>query len=162
MYAGFIKWQYERLIVNCYILIKTDGFSDKGALVSAPKCCNMIVDFGYWPLWDRTPNSKKVKNGDKVVIYAGSGACEVLAVAKVEVVDENVSGLMRDYPLSIDGVPGKLLKLLQVERLSKPVKVKEHLDSLDLCPSNKEKWGVALMGGMRKLSLNDFNILARA
>jgi len=146
--------------MNHFILVKLDGFNKSGGLLSSVESCDALLDFGYWPLWNRTPNFKTIQTGDKALVYAGSGVCSVLATCEVEVINNPTTHHFNQLPLIVDGIPGKMLKLKNIIRFENPVSVRDHLDDLDLCPKNKSRWGVALMGGLKKLSKNDFNILS--
>lgn len=144
-----------------FILIKLDGYDAKGRFMSGYDSAKALLDAGIWPLWQRTRCKNIVGDGDKVLIYiAGTSehAREVVASATVETVEIWNKQHEAIYPLALDGIPLKVLRLTDI-KMESTVNITDKLDQLSFIPENREKWGVALMGGMRQLSSDDFALL---
>lgn len=146
-----------------FVLVKQEGFSENGALLSAKESAKLLLDSRIWPLWERTNCRKMVAAGDEVLIYLAGmepGAQSVIASAKIEGISEWSRQYSKDYPLMLEDIPAKVLRLSDVKYLPDAIHVPGVLDKLSFTPKNKSKWGTAFMGGMRHLSKADYSILS--
>lgn len=60
----------------------------------------------------------------------------------------------------MEGIPELVLKLSNINILKQPVDIIENLNKLSFIPENKKKWGVAFMGGARRINEADFKIMS--
>jgi len=104
-----------------------------------------------------------MKPGDSVAVYLGGQYNQiVIATAIIEKIDIWGKQYQKNYPLTMDGIPESVLILGCINLLQQPVDVTEILDQLSFIPFNSRKWGVAFMGGARKVSDIDFKALTRS
>lgn len=147
---------------NHFVLIKKSGFDVHQSLKSANESTNLLLDAGIWPLYKNTRCQHMVKATDRVLFYLAGDEPEgrhIVASAVIKGV-ENWSKIHRSvYPLLLEDIPSKVLILTDIERFTSPVDVKKHLDKLSFVPANRQKWGVAFMGGMRAISVKDYAVL---
>lgn len=144
--------------VNHYILIKRDGYDAQGHKCSAAQCAQLLLDYGRWPLWEKTRNRKKIAVGDRIAVYL-AGCSEVVAVAVVSGIEQWKNVHARKYPLELDGVPQAQLLLSDVRPLAPSIAVRDRLHRLSFITQGSPKWGVAFMGGTRGVSTADFAVL---
>lgn len=147
------KTQAEQ--INHFILIKQASYNKAGKTLTARQAAMALLDAGIWPLWEFTRNRKAMKAGDHVAVYlAGKGNQQVIAKATIVEVSAWSGDDARKYPLVLDGTPESVLRLATPEVLNNPVKVHAILDKLSFIKS--QKWGVAFMGGTRRVQKSDF------
>ena len=103
--------------------------------------------------------------GDRVVIYVG-GQQEgsKLFVASAEVVScELVTAVARRNVAPNVAEGNQLavgwLQLGTVKEFSTPVPILELLDRLSFIPENRARWGVALVGGVRRIDDRDWDLI---
>lgn len=145
-----------------FILIKHASESARGELLSASASCAQLLQWGFWPLYQRTRCRLMVKPGNTVLIYTagqGADARRILAKAKVSEVTPWTRQLENTCPLFLDGLPVSVLALADIEYFEIPPVLTDHLDDLSFIPANRQKWGVSMMGGMRSISDSDYQVL---
>ncbi len=54
------------------------------------------------------------------------------------------------------------LSLTEANRLTPSVPIANLLDSLSFIPVNRSRWGVAMMGGVRRISDADWNVIVKS
>ncbi len=150
---------------NHYLLMKRDGFTASGELVSASESALALLDIGFWPLFKQTPCRRMVKPGQKALIYLagrGKGCQRVIASVTIDSIAEWSKRIhAKQYPLMLDDEPNLVLNFSDIQIFKTPVRIKNHLNNLDLVPKqNPAKWGMAMVGGMKSLSDNDYRILS--
>lgn len=142
-----------------FALVKGADFAAKtGARVDALTAAKLLLEVGFWPLWENTPGRIVVDAGDRVCIYL-TGTSSIVAHARIEKVQPWSRNFGTAYPLALGGTPELVLSLAAVEFLSRPVAAASHVNELDCVGKNKRKWGAAFCGGMRTLTLHDFKLL---
>lgn len=149
-----------------YLLMKRKGFLASGQQLSATESARALLNVGYWPLFKQTPCKNMVEAGQKILIYlAGSerDCQQVIASASIDsVVPWSDKAHKTTYPIVLDDIPSIVLNLANISKYETPINIKEHLKDLQFVPkSNPKKWGSALMGGMKTLSIHDYNILSQ-
>lgn len=145
---------------NHFILIKLPGHSSTGVKLSARLAALKLLECAYWPIFNRTRNKKVMKVDDEVAIYLGGAYNQmVIATAKIGSIEQWDRAYARTYPLAMDGIPEVVLKLSDINILKQPIDIIERLDKLSFTPENRKKWGVAFMGGVRRINENDFQTM---
>jgi len=78
-----------------------------------------------------------------------------------------------EQPLSIFQVPHQsglhgntfdqdyFLSFENLSKLSRPILFKSLLEQFTFCPQNKQKWGAALMGGIRRLNDTYYQLIKK-
>lgn len=145
--------------MNHYLLVKREGVTPEGKILSASESAGLLLQSRIWPLWKATRNRKAVKAADKVAVYlSGHNNQIVIATATVKEQGPWSRTLARAYPLVLDGEPESVLHLDNIVTFDDPRPVKPKLHRLSFY-NGGPKWGVAFMGGTRALSAQDYAIL---
>lgn len=147
-----------------YLLLKRQDFAKNGSLLSARDSAKALLNAGFWPLYRQTPCKSQVSPGQKALIYLAGAEQESQHVIASVTIDHVVTWSAKthgkQYPLILDNEPSLVLMLKNIVLFDKPVSVKAHLDKLDFVPKNRSKWGASLIGGMKSLSMNDYQLLS--
>jgi hypothetical protein len=118
---------------------------------------------GRWPLFDNTPNKALIQAGAPLAFYVGGTdkhAGTIVALASVGQKVNWSAGRTRIDPARYDTeAPTQALVLAGLKYLHPPVSFKDALPKLTICPSNMQRWGVVLMGGVRGISEADWRTL---
>ncbi|WP_339145132.1 hypothetical protein [Pseudoalteromonas galatheae] len=150
---------------NHYLLIKRKGYCSEGHKLTATESAKALLDAGYWPLFKQTPCKNLVEKGQKILIYLAGAEKDCQRVIASATIDSIVEWSNRVHkprcPIMLDDIPSLVLNLKEIKVFEQPINIKDHLDKLDLVPSsNPQKWGAALVGGMKTLTMNDYSILS--
>lgn len=146
-----------------FILIASDSYTLSGSRYRARKLAEGRLQQGIWGLYPGTSNRSVIRVGDQVLVYVGGSGpdrCSVIARAWVSGIDNPRDAVFIDPPnVESDGAD-RILRLADVQRIG-PVDIRQMLDDLSFIPENRQKWGVALMGGCRKISQQDFEKIVK-
>ncbi len=145
-----------------FILMKHPSETNNGRILSATDAASALLDWGFWPLFEKTKCRLMVQPGNSVLIYTAgqcSDARQVIASAQVADVVQWHRRLSTGCPIFLEGIPVSALALSHIERFPNPVAITDHLDDLSFIPENRKKWGVAMMGGMRSITQPDYQTL---
>ena len=146
-----------------FILIKHPSETSQGALLTASESCKELLSWGFWPLFQGTRCRLMVAPGNSVLIYTAGqkeDARRVVAKATVAEIAPWTRSHARACPIFLEGIPVSVLVLQDVEYFENPTLITDHLDDLSFIPTNRKKWGVAMMGGMRSIGLSDYQVLS--
>ena len=123
------------------------------------------LNAGRWPLYLHTKHRSDFRPGDRVVIYVG-GQQEgsKLFVASAEVVSYELVTAVARRNVAPNVAEGNQLavgwlQLGTVKEFSTPVPILELLDRLSFIPENRARWGVALVGGVRRIDDRDWDLI---
>lgn len=145
-----------------FILIKHPSETTSGRIMSATDASMALLEWGFCPLFEKTRCRLMVQPGHSVLIYTAgqcSDARKVIASAQVANVLQWKRPLSVSCPIFLEGIPVSALQLTNIRWFSQPVVFTDHLDELSFIPANRQKWGVAMMGGMRSISQPDYQTL---
>lgn len=145
-----------------FILIKHPSETTSGRILSATDASMALLDWGFWPLFEKTRCRLMVQPGNSVLIYTAgqcSDAHQVIASAQVAEVLQWNRRLSASSPILLEGIPVSALSLINIQRFAQPVVFTDYLDILSFIPTNRQKWGVAMMGGMRSITQADYQTL---
>lgn len=144
---------------NYFIFVANDGFTETGSKVDAYGIACWRIHHGRWAVYRATRNRNLIRPGDNVAVYVGGQRKHrqtVIATARVR----EIGPYRRDTPVDPVGVDNELpqsVVYLDEQKLITPRPIRPMLDHLSFIPENHMKWGVALMGGIRRISHEDFN-----
>jgi hypothetical protein len=82
------------------------------------------------------------------------------AVTSVDNVGHRVPRIDQESALS--NAPHKILRLKQIRYLSPPIPIRPLIGKLSFLPNYSKTWGASLMGGCRRISNEDFELLSQA
>jgi hypothetical protein len=103
-----------------------------------------------WSIGGRTPNKRRLSEGDKILFYQGGEEDGGRIVASAEL----ASSLQQ--PENADS----FVKLRNFEVWKKPVDMRSLIDKLSFI-KNKRHWGLCIQGGIRKIPEVDYNKIIR-
>jgi hypothetical protein len=147
--------------MNSYILICTDTEDGDDAVIPAVTVLNARLAASRWPLYERTRYRRNIVVGDRLVLYAGGGRAGGKCFHAIAVVGQKIAP-DRSMIRRFSGLEGHLpavdwLHLAKIERLDPCIPMAEILAKLSFIPANRSRWGVAMMGGVRKISDIDWD-----
>jgi hypothetical protein len=145
-----------------FILIKHPSELNDCTSVTATEAAKALLDAGFWPLFEGTRCRLMVRAGNKVLIYtAGQGKDSKRFIASATVSEVKVwdRKLAVRCPIFLEGIPVSALILGDIQYFDSPRPISDVLDNLSFIPANRQKWGVAMMGGMRSIDARDYEIL---
>ena len=139
---------------NYYVL----GTSDSGTK-NAYSILMKRLDEKKYPLYTRTPHLNRIQSNDEVVFYLAGKKDK----AQNFLGEAIISSVQTSSELLIDPdkeryVVEKYLILDKIKIFKAPVHIKSIITKLDFI-INKSNYGVYLMGGVKKISEKDFNLI---
>jgi len=143
----------DNIETNYLIFISSDGKK------SGFDIFNERVQKNKWPIYNKTPQLKNVKEGKNVVFYiAGEGEKRqsFIGSAKIKSIIDNKNTAVdanQELKLVLFHVEFKELKIFD-----KDIKIKDHIDNLDFI-KNKEKYGLYFQGGICKIDQISYNYI---
>ena len=143
----------DNIETNYLIFITSDGKK------SGFDIFNERVQENKWPIYNKTPQLKNVKEGKNVVFYiAGEGEKRqsFIGSAKIKSIIDNKNTAVdanQELKLVLFHVEFKELKIFD-----KDIKIKDHIDNLDFI-ENKEKYGLYFQGGICKIDQQSYKYI---
>jgi hypothetical protein len=151
------------MTVKHYIFVAIDAEDFSGASVAANDIAMGRIEKGLWPLFARTRCRRLIKAGDKVLIYIGGrkkNATKIIASCDVTAIKGAGRRSKTIDPVDVlTDAPASIVQLGNTKLFKQPTDFRMVLDKLEICPMNKTKWGSILIGGVRKISNNDYKTL---
>ena len=146
-----------------FILVAMDTPKDVGGVVPAFEILRRRLHKGIWPLYSGTKNRNAIQIGDRIIFYVGGkGPQNGNFVATAVVSNIAYAGRSERFPdgQEVYSKPvEKLVRLAAVASVAPAIPIKRFLDVFEFFPTNKKRWGVALVGGSRRISDIQFNII---
>ena len=141
-------------MTNYYCLVTSDSLKE-----SAIDIFNKRIEEKKYPLYPRTPNLNEIKDDDEVMFYiAGAGKerqsfVGQAIIQKVETPKEFLVDPDKDNYEVIKYLWFKKIKFIETSK-----NIQSIIDKLDFV-KNKNNYGTYLMGGVKKLTQKDFNLI---
>ena len=143
----------DNIETNYLIFISSDGKK------SGFDIFNERVQENKWPIYNKTPQLRNVKEGKNVVFYiagAGEKRQSFIGSAKIKSIIDNKNTTVdtnQEFKQVLFHVEFKELKIFD-----KDVNIKDHIDNLDFI-ENKEKYGLYFQGGICKIDQISYNYI---
>ena len=143
----------DNIETNYLIFISSDGKR------SGFDIFNERVQENKWPIYNKTPQLRNVKEGKNVVFYiagAGEKRQSFIGCAKIKSIIDNKNTTVdtnQEFKQVLFHVEFKELKIFD-----KDVNIKDHIDNLDFI-ENKEKYGLYFQGGICKIDQISYNYI---
>jgi len=143
----------DNIETNYLIFISSDGKR------SGFDIFNERVQENKWPIYNKTPQLRNVKEGKNVVFYiagAGEKRQSFIGSAKIKSIIDNKNTTVdtnQEFKQVLFHVEFKELKIFD-----KDVNIKDHIDNLDFI-ENKEKYGLYFQGGICKIDQISYNYI---
>jgi predicted RNA-binding protein len=145
--------------MNYYILISSPAQQRTGEMSRGYDVAIERLEKGIWPMFQHTRNRKQIAAGDRCLIYiSGSESTAQHVVASATVVANKETRSYRDE-YYYDAAPSNLISLTNAEVFKSPISLKDIIQQLTICPKNAVRWGCALQGGARAISLEDYELI---
>ena len=143
----------DNIETNYLIFISSDGKR------SGFDIFNERVQENKWPIYNKTPQLRNVKEGKNVVFYvagAGEKRQSFIGSAKIKSIIDNKNTTVdtnQEFKQVLFYVEFKELKIFD-----KDVNIRDHIDNLDFI-ENKEKYGLYFQGGICKIDQISYNYI---
>ena len=143
----------DNIETNYLIFISSDGKK------SGFDIFNERVQENKWPIYNKTPQLRNVKEGKNVVFYiagAGEKRQSFIGSAKIKSIIDNKNTTVdtnQEFKQVLFHVEFKELKIF-----NKDINIKDHIDNLDFI-ENKEKYGLYFQGGICKIDQISYNYI---
>ena len=146
-----------------YILITSDSYTAGGSTKAAFDICVVRLRHGRWPLYASTSHINSIKPGDQFLVYVAgkyhSRQCFISSFKVIEIVSKKLLNIDEKILNLTNPKPVKELVFEKSEAF-KAVNIKEYLDRLDHTMNRaSNKWGALMMGGVKKISVDDYNLI---
>lgn len=148
-------------------MITTDAHKSLMSTPSAEMLALNRIKNGFWPLYNRTKNMRRIQIGDNLIFYAGGKRENGMSFIGSACVEKILESKGRGTKLLIDSHysdfttdPLKYLKLSKCRVFKKYKNIHDIKSRLDFIKNGKsEKWGCYLQGGCVSLTSKDFSLL---
>ena len=143
----------DNIETNYLIFISSDGKR------SGFDIFNERVQENKWPIYNKTPQLRNVKEGKNVVFYiagAGEKRQSFIGSAKIKSIVDNKNTTVdtnQEFKQVLFHVEFKELKIFD-----KDVNIRDHIDNFDFI-ENKEKYGLYFQGGICKIDQISYNYI---
>ena len=147
---------------NFFILVTADNFHPGGRRIEAADIAEHRLRLAKWPIYKNTRNRKIMRAGDIVLVYVGGTrrmGGEVIARAIIKEIILPKSG---EVQIDLDDAmtpSAEMLLILTVAERFRGVHLRTLIWELSISPKQRIGWGTALMGGARRVSERDVQIL---
>lgn len=148
-----------------YLLVCSDKISKNNIPVPAKNIVNFRLSLGKWGLYQNTPHKFEIQKNDRCIIYiAGKYENKQSFVSNFVVTNVEKNENLKNYEeeqLNIKSTKSVLDIIFEPTTVKNVVSVRDLLGKLDLTKNVKTiNWGVSFIGGVKKLSDNDYNIIS--
>ena len=144
-----------------FLLITTSYFDEDGRNKSAKVIFQERISKNRWAIYSNTRNKKRLKVNDNIIFYVSDQKTggEIVASAQIS---EIIRPLRNERFDTEQDTVEFFLSFKAINFFETPIFFKDLLPKMSFCPTNKSKWGVVLMGGVRQLNDRDYAILKDA
>ncbi len=141
-----------------FLLNTANGYDELGLPVKAYSIFERRISDNTWYLYDNTRNRNAITKGASMVFYVSDeeigGAIWGSATVKEKKIQKN-SRLLRSDIYTVHST----LSFENIKLLKCPISFKSLLPELSFCPKNMSRWGVIVLGGTRRISDEDYEII---
>lgn len=151
-------------MTNHFLLITTDGETEGGKRASARTLIDWRLERRRWPIYLGTRHKRTMQPGDLVLFYQGGnrpGRQHVIAQARIAEIIVPSRDEEFDPPWLLSSAADQALVLDEVKKLENPVSIKSLMGEISILPKMRF-WGALLMGGCRKMTLEDYRVIIRS
>jgi len=146
--------------MNHFIFVANDSVWMNGAMANGHEIALHRLNLKKWPLYGRTRYKHVVSVGDKILVYVGGrnlNRGRIIASCSIGKVEKNFRRRIQIDPEDILTAPAEtVIELCDIKYFENLVVFKEKLPDLECKPKNMKKWGVVLIGGVRRICEKDF------
>ena len=144
-----------------FLLITTSYFDEDGRNKSAKEIFQERISKNRWAIYSNTRNKKRLKVNDNIIFYVSDRKTggEIVASAQAS---EIIRPLRNERFDTEQDTVEVFLSFKAINFFETRIFFKDLLPKMSFCPTNKSKWGVVLMGGVRQLNDRDYAILKDA
>ncbi len=149
--------------MDCFMLSANDGYAEAGS-VSARHIADAWLALNAWPLYANTKNRKVIVAGASLVFYLGGHRTNrqtFIAKASVRAVQPAQRAETALSQSFFFPTPDKVLALSDLAYFPEPVSIRPLIGKLSVVRKTGPRWGAGLVGGSRRLTLEDFRLIER-
>jgi hypothetical protein len=150
-------------VLEHFVLIASDSENTEGEIVSGYTVAMRRLKTRGWAVYRRTQNRRRLKVGDKLLIYAAgaqTGGGTFVASATVGRLSAPKNSLIGKVEFMND-IPEYIMEFADIHLFVKPVEIRSLRDRLAFVPKHS-RWGSVLQGGCKKIGESDFDIILMA
>ena len=158
------KWSFKYSIqkLNYYILIVGESFDEYKSIDPYDELSKRLNN-NFWYIYRSTKYAEEISKNDKVLFYASGlknkkiyGSAKIFSKEKV---------LKKVYKTFTSDIPIYCLNFTELTNFKIPKPMIDKLPNTEFFKKSKKKniskWGVYLMGGVRKISKKDYDYLVK-
>ena len=147
-----------------FLLGANDGFDINERKVSAFSIVEVWLSKPAWPVYAKTKNRLAFEPGAHVVIYVGGkqrNSQSFFGTATIDQVRDPTFREIEDAAETSAPPPVRILVFKDVRRFPSSNSIRPLISRLEMFGKLGPKWGVALVGGSRRLSKADYDIIVQ-
>jgi hypothetical protein len=144
---------------DCYILVAQDSFDGNDARVPAIDIASNRLSERLWPLYRNTRNRRSIEKGNRLCIYiAGKHEYSGSVIASCIVADVRNADVTH-LPFERDFLTDNATRFILLDGVKyfAPFSLYNKIENTEMMPVNRKKWGVILIGGVRRISSEFFD-----
>lgn len=143
-----------------FLMVSSDSEDIYDRRISAFAITAYRLGKGLWPIYNGTRYRKHLSSGARLLFYiGGSREYSGLVVARANIVEVINKTMLVDHEDFLTAPAFQVLRLVDVDMLEPKIKLKSLIAQLTFINPGP-KWGAALMGGVRKVTKDDYNYLS--
>lgn len=151
-------------MIKYFLLGANDGFDEDERRRPARDVAMSWLSRRLWPVYANTKNREAFEPGARVVFYIGgksSDAQTLIGYATIARVRSATFAERTEVGIG-EKTPAKVLEFEPLTLFDVPVPIRPLLDRLEMFARVRQRWGIALVGGSRRISESDFEMILKS
>jgi hypothetical protein len=164
-FLAMATYQSSESAPNFFVLVTADAVHASGSRIDAAVIAEHRLRLSKWPIYKNTRNRKLMRRGDIVFVYVGGTrrlGGRIIARAVIGDIGSPKAAAARFDVADALTAPAELVLSLRQITPMRDVDFRSLIWKLSIAPKQRRGWGTALMGGSRRLSEQDAEMLIRA
>ena len=148
-------------MIKFFLLGANDGFDHNERRRDARDVAMAWLNRKSWPVYANTKNRKAFEPGAGVVFYIGGKASSgqtIIGSARIALIRPATSAERLGVGMG-EKTPSEVLEFEPLEFFPVPVPIRPLIDKLEMFVQVPQRWGIALVGGSRRISQADFDLI---
>ena len=145
-----------------YILITSDSYNNFGTKVSAFDICETRLRENRWPLYKQTGHLRTIKKNDFFLIYVAGKKKNrqhfIGCFECIDIIDRRLKNVDQKILELSNPAPYKEI-VFKIKKTKNFLNIRNILDDLEHTKNRKKKWGSLFMGGVKKISFKDYQLV---
>lgn len=152
------------VLIKYFLLGANDGFDEDERRRPARDVAMSWLARRSWPVYANTKNREAFEPGAQVVLYIGGkapGAQTFLGTGVIARI-RSATTTERNEVGAGEKTPARVLEFEPLAFFQNAVSIRPLLDQLEMFERVRQRWGIALVGGSRRISKHDFDLVLKA